>query len=198
MNWGQKYKRVPQGTEGWLLAHLVGVDRKLDSLQPVVDFVEKLLLHERMADIYNHQNQALFDSASQNLLFQMFAIVAYLASNNILNISHMKTFLRWVSDMGFLGRLSRFVQMKSANMYAFRASLLRASISFRKNTTRKSSTRKSSTTSFLSIGAYVQVLLEGNYSTRLQALITQTQPAYWYLTVLISTSFGTIIFPVTV
>ena len=119
-----------QGTEGWLLAHLVGVDRRLDSLQPVVNFVEKLL-HERKADIYNHQNLSLFDSASQNLLFQMFAIVAYLASNNILNISHMKIFLKWVSDMGFLGQLSRFLQMKSANMYAFRASLLRASIPFR-------------------------------------------------------------------
>ncbi|KAF8849738.1 hypothetical protein BDZ45DRAFT_221590 [Acephala macrosclerotiorum] len=125
MNWSQKYKRTPRGTKGWLLSHLVGVDRKLEALQLVADFVEKLLLYfPATADM---DTQILFNGASQQSLCQMFAIVAYLASNNILKNSQMQNFLIRVSNMGFLGQLSRFLQMESANVRAFRASLLRAS-----------------------------------------------------------------------
>jgi ankyrin repeat protein len=125
VDWDQKYKRVPRGTKGWLLSHLVGVDQKLEALQPVADFVEKLLRNPLTADA---DTQVLFNSANQHSLFQMFATVAYLASNNILEGIQMSNFLEWVSAMGFLKQLSRFLQIESASVCAFRASLLRASV----------------------------------------------------------------------
>jgi hypothetical protein len=125
VNWGQKYKRAPRGTKGCLLSYLVGADRKLEVLQPVADFVEKLLFYPPTADT---GTQVLFNSASQQSLFQVFATVAYLASNNILKRSQIQNFLTWVSTMSFLGQLSRFLQIESANVYAFKASLLRACV----------------------------------------------------------------------
>lgn len=125
VNRGQKYKRVPRGTKGWLFSRLVGVDRKLEVLQPVADFVEELLHNPLTANL---DTQVLFNSASQQSLFQIFATVAYLASNSILEIFRTKNFLIWVSAMGFFGQLSRFLQMESANVHAFKVSLLRASV----------------------------------------------------------------------
>ena len=117
------------------MSHLVGVDRKLEALQPVADFVEKRLLF--LVPMADADTQVLFNSASQQSLCQMFAIVAYLASNNILDRFQISNFLIWVSAMGFLGQLSRFLQIESANVYAFRASLLRASVSLSPSQTRQ-------------------------------------------------------------
>ncbi|KAE8446566.1 hypothetical protein EG329_011898 [Mollisiaceae sp. DMI_Dod_QoI] len=125
VNWDQTCKRVPRGTKGWLFSHLVDVDPKLEVLQPVADVLEILLRIRKSIAVEDYQ--VPLNSTSQQSLDQMFATAAYLRSNNIVDDVHLKDFLIWLCDMGLLGQLLRFLQMESANVYAFRASLLRAS-----------------------------------------------------------------------
>jgi ankyrin repeat protein len=107
---------------------LVGLDPKLAALKPIADYLEPCYLESCFPHVWNEsrlQTETPEPAMSQNSLCQMFIIVAYLASNNILERTELRRFLEMVSTNGYLGQLSLFLQIDSANVRAFRASILR-------------------------------------------------------------------------
>lgn len=52
----------------------------------------------------------------QRSIYQVFTVVAYLVSNNCLNILAVKSFINWVISSGYLGQLSTFVKDYSSEL----------------------------------------------------------------------------------
>lgn len=95
---------------GWLNWQLIGVDSKLVVLKSTANFVEQVLW-ELNPDFEDHD----FDQQS---LHQIFSIVAYLISNNMLLENSIQNFFNWVLSEGLETQLLMIIQAKSISLSA--------------------------------------------------------------------------------
>jgi len=100
---------------GWLSWHLIALDPKLAALKPAAYFIERVLWALRPG---RGDPDGDFDSFSQQSLHQIFSIIAYLASNNMLRHYQMRRFLEWVFRSGLENQLSFIMHASSTSLLA--------------------------------------------------------------------------------
>jgi ankyrin repeat protein len=98
---------------GWLSWHLTAVDPKLAALKPAAYFIEGVLWPLCPGD-----PDGDFETFSQQSLHQIFSIIAYLASNNMLRQDQMRRFLEWVLRSGLENQLSFIMHASSTSLRA--------------------------------------------------------------------------------
>ena len=99
----------------WLSWHLIAVDPKLAALKPAAYFIERVLWALRPG---REDPDGDFDTFSQQSLHQIFSIIAYLASNNMLRQDQMRRFLEWVLRSGLENQLSFIMHASSTSLRA--------------------------------------------------------------------------------
>jgi ankyrin repeat protein len=100
---------------GWLSSHLIALDPKLAALKLAAYFIERELWALRPG---RGDPDGDFDSFSQQSLHQIFSIIAYLASNNMLRHDQMRLFLEWVFRSGLENQLSSIMHASSTSLRA--------------------------------------------------------------------------------
>lgn len=118
--------RVPWGMPGYLLSHLMSVDPKLKVLEPAAKFIEEIiektiLLADKVLDsdvVYPHLD------VSQLQLNQIFSLIAYLISNNLLRQIETQALFHWAMNNGFGGKLRAFCQTNSENIRSYATAIL--------------------------------------------------------------------------
>jgi ankyrin repeat protein len=109
---------VASGKPGWLASYLTGIDPKLEVLKPAANFVERLIKKDLISSGGKCYTDGLFDTPSQQSLYQMFSIVAFLASNNMLSPLQIGHFLLWALDRGLVEQFSYVMRTKSDSVRA--------------------------------------------------------------------------------
>ncbi|KAH6971661.1 ankyrin repeat-containing domain protein [Ilyonectria sp. MPI-CAGE-AT-0026] len=118
--------RVPWGMSGYLLSHLMSVDPKLKVLEPAARFIEEIIekTGSRLDKIlvsgafYPHLD------VSQLQLNQIFSLIAYLISNNLLHQPEAQALFQWARDKGFGGKLKAFCQTNSEHVRSYATKVL--------------------------------------------------------------------------
>jgi ankyrin repeat protein len=100
---------------GWLSWHLIALDPKLAALKLAAYFIERVIwaLPPGRGD-----PDGKFDAFSQQSLHQIFSIIAYLASDNMLRRYQMRRFLEWVFRSGLENQLSFIMHASSTSLRA--------------------------------------------------------------------------------
>lgn len=89
--------------------------------------LQKFLPEQHMGEL-STQVRKLFDPSHKQPIQQLFEIVAYFSSNNMLSSSQTETFVRWVIDQKYVDPLKLFLQIDMPTVRAFRLRLLEAGI----------------------------------------------------------------------
>lgn len=118
--------RVPWGMPGYLLSHLMSVDPKLKVLEPAARFIEEIIEKTAFRPdkilvsdvVYPHLD------LSQLQLNQIFSLIAYLISNNLLCQTETQAFFQWAMNKGFGGQLRAFCQTNSEHVRSYATKVL--------------------------------------------------------------------------
>ncbi|KAL6412672.1 ankyrin [Ilyonectria robusta] len=120
--WSEMPPRVPWGMPGYLLSHLMTVDPKLKVLEPAARFIEEIIKNTVSGTdkIFGYPHL----DVSQLQLNQIFSLIAYLISNNLLHQNETQALFQWAMNKGFGGQLSAFGQTNSEHVRSYAAKAL--------------------------------------------------------------------------
>jgi len=105
-----------------------GSGNQVGELVPTFTVELQKFLPERHMGELSTQVKKLFDPSHKQPIQQLFEIVAYFSSNNMLSSSQTETFVRWVVDQKYVDPLKLFLQIDMPTVHAFRSRLLEAGI----------------------------------------------------------------------
>lgn len=113
-----------------ILAKVIGFLYKSQAADIIPSFVTKLqaLIPERYPGELNAQIQALSDPSQKPSISQLFEVVAYFSSNNMLQKHQVAAFIEWVIEHNYLKPLTLFLRQRldMLTVKAFLASLVEA------------------------------------------------------------------------
>ncbi|KXX76216.1 Ankyrin repeat and KH domain-containing protein 1 [Madurella mycetomatis] len=105
------------------LSNILGVRAEVPSVRTAPELISQFqrLVPERYeGDIAEKLGQILDLSSPVSVtLPSLFALVAFLASNNYISPSHLDPFLRWIVDEGHTKLLARFMEIQTPTVHAF-------------------------------------------------------------------------------
>jgi ankyrin repeat protein len=105
-----------------------GSRNQVGELVPTFTVELQKFLPERHMGELSTQVKKLFDPSHKQPIQQLFEIVAYFSSNNMLSSSQTETFVRWVVDQKYVDPLKLFLQIDMPTVHAFGSRLLEAGI----------------------------------------------------------------------
>ncbi|KAF4983462.1 hypothetical protein FZEAL_1191 [Fusarium zealandicum] len=105
-----------------LLSILGLPDFESESIKPAVEYVEQVMLLPigRRRDL----GSSLLELTTDQSLYQIFTVLAYLASNNIFSEEQTWLYVSWLIRKNYMPKLLSFLQLSSGSILAFASVLL--------------------------------------------------------------------------